>query len=94
MVAKLADLADLPDWPRWLSMEQAAAYVGVSKNTFGAELRAGTWPKPKERQGRIVWDKKLLDMASDRISEIDGMPPPESRLKKDWGNVGKHHGKD
>ena len=30
---KLA-LADLPNWPRLLSAEQAAAYVGVSVNTF------------------------------------------------------------
>ncbi len=36
-------------WPRGLNCEQAAAYAGVSANTFRAEVEAGVCPKPETR---------------------------------------------
>lgn len=71
MTAKLSDIKDCPDWPRWLSQEQAAAYVGVSINTFAEEVAAGLWPKPMRRgKARLTWDRNLLDAASDLESGI------------------------
>jgi len=92
MTASLESLRHLPDWPRWLSPEQAAAYVGVSENRFRYEIEQGVWPEAQERGGRRVFDRRLLDAASDRISGIDGAATPGAGLKKDWaGAIG--HGK-
>ena len=41
-------LSDLPNWPRLLSAEQAAAYVGVSRNAFEARI-GNPWPKPRAK---------------------------------------------
>jgi len=38
-------LADMPDWPAMLSRAEAAAYVGVSVETFEAEMVEGKWPE-------------------------------------------------
>ncbi len=71
MTASIESLRNLPDWPRWLSPEQAAAYVGVSENRFRYEVDQGVWPQAQERGGRRVFDRVLLDAASDRISGIE-----------------------
>ena len=41
-------LGDMPYWPRMLSEEEAAAYVGLSVNTFRA--RTGTAPEMRDRE--------------------------------------------
>lgn len=53
---------------RLLAIEDAAAYVGLSPNTFMAEVRAGTFPGPfpLTRTRRRLWDVKALDAAMDR----------------------------
>lgn len=79
MTASLASLSNLPDWPRWLSPEQAAAYVGVSENRFRLEVEKGVWPEARERGGRRVFDRRLLDAASDRISGIESDQPAIGR---------------
>ena len=40
--------------PLYLSREEAAAYVGVSVDTFIAEVREGWWPEPVRRGGRCM----------------------------------------
>jgi hypothetical protein len=80
MTASLESIANCPDWPRWLSREQAAQYVGRSVNQFMSEVDAGLWCKPKSSGRRVLFDRKLLDLASDRQSgiagpEITGRPP-------------------
>ena len=55
--------------PRGLSRPQAAAYVGVSPGLFDEMVRDGRMPQPKRINSRLVWDKRLLDEASDALSE-------------------------
>ncbi len=59
-------------WPRGLSREQAAAYTGVSPNTFVAEVKRGVWPKPEARGHRRIWDRLAMDRAWDSRQETDG----------------------
>ncbi len=70
-------LVDMPHWPRLLSVEQAAAYVGLSVNAFSERI-GNPWP-PGIRIGR----RKLFDrLALDRA--VDGLSPrkPESPAKE------------
>jgi predicted DNA-binding transcriptional regulator AlpA len=60
----------LPYWPRGLSLEEAAAYVGVSAGTFLAEIKQGIWPAAERRGRRIIWDRALLDAAYDKRSGL------------------------
>ena len=67
MAARREDLADQPYWPRLLSTKQAAAYLGLTTNTFknhvGNEL-----PESLRLGGRKLWDRKQLDEAVDRLT--------------------------
>ena len=69
--------------PRYLSRSEAAAYVGVSEDTFDQEVSAGLWPKPRRRglkKIRVTWDRHLLDAFADRDSGLaqlsDARPEP------------------
>lgn len=67
--------------PRYLSREEAAAYVGVSPNVFEAEVRQGYWPPARRRgarEGRLTWDRILLDLAADRFAGIVHGPVADS----------------
>lgn len=67
MTARKADLAGLPNWPRLLSRDHAAAYVGLSPNTFddwAAGLPRLTFGK------RLLWDRKVLDRHADNLSGL------------------------
>lgn len=57
--------------PRGLREGQAAAYVGVSPETFRAEVKAGRMPQPVRMGRRIVWDRVALDRAFDALSALD-----------------------
>jgi hypothetical protein len=73
MAARLSDLEGMPYWPRFLSREQAAAYLGVSAETFDDEVEEGLWPAGMRRgkQGRrITWDRVALDRAADRANDL------------------------
>ena len=66
-------IADLPFWPRHLNRELAAAYVGVSTDTFDDKVRHGVWPAGERRGakgGRITWDRAALDQRSDLRSHL------------------------
>ena len=65
-------------WPRGLGVDQAAPYVGVSRNKFRSEVKAGLWPKPETRGGRKIWDRHRLDEAWDRRQETEGDPLMEA----------------
>jgi len=59
--------------PRFLSREQAAAYVGVGATVFDAEVAAGVWPQAMRRgarDGRLTWDRHLIDAWADRASGL------------------------
>ncbi len=55
--------------PRLLSRQQAAAYCGVSLETFDDYRRRGIVPGPISGTNR--WDRKLIDMWLDKASGID-----------------------
>lgn len=57
MTARRADIADLPAWPRGLSLEQAAAYVGVTPPTFAKHVRV----TPIRIGGRVLYDRTAID---------------------------------
>ena len=91
MAASLTALQRMPYWPRYLSRDQAAAYVGVSVNTFEQEVEQEKWPPGKPRGpkgGRITWDRKLIDLYADRDSGIDAAgdgatpSPPDPWLER------------
>ena len=75
MTTRRADIQDLPDWPRGLSLEQAAAYVGVSPPVFLKEVKEDKWP-PCDRRGqkatRLVWDRRAIDRCYDLVSGLAG----------------------
>ncbi len=65
-------------WPRGLNREQAAAYAGVSPNTFMTEVNKGLWPKPEARGHRRIWDRLAIDRAWDRRYQSEGDPLMEA----------------
>lgn len=58
--------------PRLLPRDKAAAYVGLSPNTFDRQVAAGTFPAPFPLTGlrRRLWDVRALDAAIDRVMGI------------------------
>jgi hypothetical protein len=67
---QLSDACHMPNWPRWMRAEIASLYVGVSRTTFLREVTAGIWPAADRRAGVVVWDRVLLDRASDKRSGL------------------------
>jgi hypothetical protein len=61
---------DLPGWPRRLSVELAAAYVGVSPSHFEREVDQGVWPRPTRSGMRKLWDRLSLDRTMDQDEEL------------------------
>ena len=79
-------LENLPHWPRWLNQRGAAAYLGVSAGTFRTEIKHGVWPGPGRRLN--LWDRKALDAASDRLSDLSTAATIEDvRQSKDPGYI-------
>lgn len=61
------DYSSLPDWPRLMSADLACRYVGYSRNGFLKRV-GKTWPEPIRLGGKVLWDRKALDEAIDRLS--------------------------
>lgn len=55
----------LPHWPRRLSVDLAAAYLGISASKFLADVGADRYPPPIKDGARILWDRMALDEAVD-----------------------------
>ena len=53
--------------PRGLSRNQAAEYIGVGSTKFDEMVNDGRMPKPKRIDGRVVWDRVLLDEAFEAL---------------------------
>lgn len=56
--------------PRGLSRVVAAAYIGVSPTKFDQMVADRRMPKPKQVDGRRVWDRLAVDVAFDGLSEV------------------------
>lgn len=54
--------------PRGLNRDQAARYVGLSPTTFARLVREGVMPEPIHFGRRVVWDRRAIDEALDRMS--------------------------
>lgn len=54
--------------PRGMNRETAARYVGLGTTKFDQMVIDGRMPKPKRIDGRVVWDRLLLDSAFDDLS--------------------------
>ncbi len=52
---------------RGLSMDEAAKYIGIGTTMFDQLVNKGTMPKPRQINGRRVWDIRELDIAFDRL---------------------------
>jgi hypothetical protein len=62
--------------PRGMSKEQAAAYAGCqSLSAFNEWVRRGIMPRPIP--GTRKWDRKAIDAALDRISDLDSKIRPQ-----------------
>lgn len=67
-----------PPCARLLSRAEAAAYAGVSPNTFDRMMGDGFMPGPKRVYARVLWDVRALDAAIDTLpgdndsSDADG----------------------
>ena len=73
-LAGVARQAALPPMlpPRIIHRDAAAAYVGVSPNTFDKMIADGLMPNPRRlTERRLGWDMRQLDTAIDRLP-IDG----------------------
>lgn len=70
-------LGDMPNWPRFLSEEQAAAYVGLSVNTFRARI-GKPWPQAVRMGRRKLYDRAAIDRVADRLSEPAEQDPTEA----------------
>ena len=73
-LAGVARQAALPPTlpPRLICRDAAAAYVGVSPNTFDKMIADGLMPSPRRlTERRLAWDMRQLDTAIDRLP-IDG----------------------
>lgn len=57
--------------PLNLSREEAARYVGVSPRSFDAMVEAGEMPKPIRWGGRVMWRRREIEMANDRLGADD-----------------------
>lgn len=56
-----------PPTRRGLSRIEAADYVGIGTSKFDAMVADGRMPKPKQIDGRRVWDVRALDRAFDLL---------------------------
>jgi predicted DNA-binding transcriptional regulator AlpA len=61
--------------PRGLSRREAALYIGVSPSLFDILVKDGRMPSPKRINGRVVWDRKLIDAAFDELPDDLGRNP-------------------
>ena len=90
-LAGVARQAALPPTlaPRLIGRDDAAAYVGVSPNTFDKMIAEGLMPKPKRQtERRIAWDVRQLDTAIDRLP-IDGVTDADTDTTDDhsWDDI-------
>ena len=87
-IAGAARQAALPPTlpPRLISRDAAAAYVGVSPNTFDKMVADGLMPNPRRlTERRLAWDVRQLDAAIDRLP-IDGDADTET-TDHSWDDI-------
>jgi predicted DNA-binding transcriptional regulator AlpA len=66
--------------PRGLSRDDAATYIGVGASLFDRLVDDGRMPKGARLDGRIIWDRRQLDRALDRLFDAAEPNDPFSRV--------------
>ena len=64
-------------WPLLLPRSMAAAFVGVSENTFMSEVKQGVWPAPIRRgeKRRRYWSRDALAATVQTMAQSNGEAP-------------------
>ena len=69
--------------PRLMTGAEAAAYLGLTPASFTKWVADGRVPKPLP--GTRRWDRKAIDLALDKISEIPPAPiSKEDQEEDEW----------
>jgi predicted DNA-binding transcriptional regulator AlpA len=68
--------------PRGLSREDAARYVGVGTTKFDEMVTDRRMPKPKQIDGRIVWDRVALDAHFTDLPDVGSSNPIDAILRR------------
>ena len=68
--------------PRGLSRDQSAAYVGVGVTKFNEMVEDGRMPKPKQVDGRVIWDRHQLDQSFEALDADD--TDDTTKAKQAW----------
>ena len=94
MANKPKDYSDLPTWPRLMTADLACRYVSYSRNGFVRRV-GETWPEPIRLGGKVLWDRKALDEAVDRLSGDVGPlgDPFEEAIKSVGAEAHRRKGK-
>jgi len=69
LIMKSLTLSELPHWPRLMKRPVAAAYLGISPNTFDRHVDVDPLPL---QNGNVVYDKKDLDAFVDSRKSNNG----------------------
>ena len=75
--------------PRLINRDAAAAYVGVSPNTFDKMIADRLMPNPRQlTERRLAWDVRQLDAAIDRLP-VDGEATTDTDTATDhsWDDI-------
>lgn len=80
----------LPDWPYGMSIEEAAAFCGISRNTLLRLVEEGAAPKPVAiSKGRKIWLRPSLQEWLDRLAgRIANERADEDEWSKPRGKFG------
>ncbi len=66
-----------PPTPRLFNQDMAAAYLGISSRHFERQWRKYIFPQPLRIGRRLLWDRKMLDLLVDILSDIEEGAKPE-----------------
>jgi excisionase family DNA binding protein len=78
MASKLADSFAYP--PRAMRVDQAAAYLGMSRSMFLKLVEEGVMPPAVKIRSMATWDRLDLDAAYDDLKHKDA--PGENSVQK------------
>lgn len=74
--------------PRGLPHDEAARYVGVSPTKFDKLVSERRMPKPRQIDGRTIWDRVELDIAFSELPKKGETNRIEELLEKSRNRVG------
>lgn len=68
--------------PRGFSREEAARYVGVGVTKFDQMVADGRMPRPKQVDGRVIWDRLKIEAAFTDLPEERALNPLDRILER------------